>query len=693
MTPVRHSNLIWVCLLVGVIAAVSLKGQAPWLVVYPTGWVVPVAGPMNEAMNAFIAVAGPAFRAASDMLAVPLMLVQKLLAWLPWPATMALVAILAHAAGGWRLVMFSLIALGYMLVIGYWHESMRSLALVSLSVPLAVVIGFVLGVAGFYWPRAERIITPTLDILQTVPAFAYLLPILLLFGFGPVVGLIASVLFSFPPMVRNTILGLKRVPEETVESGLMSGATAWQLFYLVRVPSALRQILLGVNQSMMASFSMVIIASIIGGTADIGWEVLSTMRKAEFGESLLAGIVIALLAMVMDRISVGLATRSRDTGDGPAKGPIAGHPYLIAAIVALVTSFAAAKLFPFFAEYPESWRWYPADALNAGLNFIVVEHRAWIEKIKSLSFFYLMLPARIGLAATISPYSWGFEFTTSYKLAYAGLSALAMAMAWWRRGLGLALAIGFAVVILYVGFTNLPWPAVMAMAAMLAWRLAGWRLALGTVGGLGAVLVAGLWPQAMLSVYLCGLAVMLSFAIGGLIGIAAAQFAPVSAFIRPINDALQTMPLFVILIPFVMIFKIGEFTALLAIIAYAIVPAIRYTEHGLRNLPGEVIEAASAMGASGWQMLWQVKLPMALPVIMLGLNQTIMYAIAMLVIAALVGTSGLGQQVYIGLGNGDFGVGMAAGLAMAIIAIIADRLTSAWNGNTQHTMAASPDAD
>ena len=187
----------------------------------------------------------------------------------------------------------------------------------------------------------------------------------------------------------------------------------------------------------------------------------------------------------------------------------------------------------------------------------------------------------------------------------------------------------------------------------------------------------------MLSVYLCGIATIISFVFGTTIGIWAAHNDKVSAFVRPINDTMQTMPLFVIVIPFVMVFKIGEFTGLLAIIAYAFVPAIRYAEHGLRNLPETVIEAGNMMGATRWQLLWQVKIPLALPVMMLGLNQTIMYAIAMLVIAALVGTNGLEQIVYIGLSDGDFGIGIVAGLCMAIIAIIADRMTQGWSKKRQ----------
>ena len=171
---------------------------------------------------------------------------------------------------------------------------------------------------------------------------------------------------------------------------------------------------------------------------------------------------------------------------------------------------------------------------------------------------------------------------------------------------------------------------------------------------------------------------IISFILGSSLGIWAAHNDKVSAFMRPINDTMQTMPSFVILIPFVMFFGIGEFTALLAIIAYAFVPAMRYTEHGLRNLPETVIEAARMIGCSQAQLLWKVKIPLAMPVIMLGLNQTIMFGLAMLVIAALVGTTGLGQLIYIGLSKADFGTGMISGVSIALIAIIFDRTTQAW---------------
>ncbi len=673
---------IWL-ILIGLLLSTQFIGSyTPWLVNYPTEWVIPLTGILNAMMNWLVETTGWLFRGLSDILAIPVSVVQQVLQWVPWPVIVVLGGVASWAASGWKLALFSTLALLYMVFVGYWPESMNSLSLVLISVPLAIVTGFGFGVWGFRSKRAENIIMPALDMLQTIPAFAYLLPILLLFGFGPVVGLIASLLFAFPPMVRNTILGLKSVQAEIIESGLMSGATPRQLFWQVRIPTAARQLLLGVNQTTMAAVSMVIIASIIGGTADIGWEVLSRIRKAQFGESILAGVVIALLAMVIDRITYGFAGQESKEQSSET-GPLHRHRYLLIAIVSSVTLFILSSFIPALREWPEAWVVYPADGMNRWLENFILNWSEAIGTIKTIAFFYIMLPVKVGLVDTISPYSWGFEFTPALKLMY-GLAVLVVAgLAWFRQRKSLSLVILFFAILFYFGLTKLSWLMLITMASYMAFQLGGRTLAIGTLLSLLFLLLTGIWPQAMLSVYLCGIAVVISFLVGGFIGVLASEIEAVSRIIRPINDTLQTMPLFVILIPFVMIFKIGEFSALLAIVAYAIVPAIRYTEHGLRNLPADVLEASTSMGCTRWQLLTQVKLPLALPIIMLGLNQTIMYAIAMLVIAALVGTNGLGQQVYIGLGDGDFGIGIVAGIGMAIIAMVADRFTQGWSASRQ----------
>lgn len=683
MSSTRIQDMIWLALIAMTLGLLATRGSAGWLITYPADWVVPITVWLNSFMDAVVGALGPSFRSFSEALDVPMGAVRDLLNWLPWSVTLALLTFAGYVASSdWKLAAFTFFAVLYMVVIGYWTESMNSLALVAISVPMAVTIGFALGTLAFFSKRADSILTPSMDLLQTIPAFAYLLPILLLFGFGPVVGLIASILYAFPPTVRNTRLGLSRVPAEVIEAGLMSGATPWQLFWRVRAPSALRQILLGINQTTMAAFSMVIIASIIGGTSDIGWEVLSTMRKAQFGESLLAGIVIALMAMVMDRITAA-AAKFEPSAPVLGQGFVARHRNLLTAIALGLGLGLLAQILPFLKDYPEAWEIYPAQYLNDAVTYVVVEFASTITLIKTWAFFFVMLPIKIGLEQTISPFTWGIAFSDELKLGYGAIAVLLTLVAAWTRGIRTAVAVALTAILLFVGMTRLPWPSVIAIATLLSWQVGGPRLAVGTALGLGFLLVAGVWPQTMLSFYLCGLAVLLSFVIGTALGVLASESKSVSGFLRPINDTLQTMPLFVILIPFVMIFKIGEFTALLAIMAYAIVPAIRYAEHGLRSVPEHVVEAATAVGCTRWQLLWRVKLPLAFPVMMLGLNQTIMFAIAMLVIAALVGTSGLGQQVYIGLGNGDFGVGMVAGIGMAVIAMIADRLTQSWSKSRQ----------
>jgi len=674
---VESALLAWI--VVGVIAAgcFLLREEIPWLVKYPAQWTIPMVKWINQFMNWFVEHFRWLFQAVTWALTWPMNWIQGLLHWLPWPATIAGFSVLAYVAAGWRLAVFTVIALFYMVVTGYWGESMNTLALVFVSVPMAVGIGFVLGVSAFKSERMERIVEPALDLMQTVPTFAYLIPILLLFGFGPVVGLIASAIYACPPMVRNMMLGLRRVPSDVVESGRMSGTTRRQLFWWVQIPTALPTIMVGVNQTTMAALSMVIIAAIIGSSADIGWEVLSTMRKAQFGQSLLAGIVIALIAMIMDRISRGFTDQQRLLRHAGSFWH--RHRYALTALAAMIGFVLLSQILPALRSYPERWVWYPAAPINDALTYVITNYPQVTDAIKKTVLFYFLLPLRLGLESAVRPFSWGFELTPMMSYGYAAvvivLTGLASRSWGWRSGVAVILLGG----LFYFGVTTTPWPVFIIVVTLMAWQVGGWKVGIFSLLGLLFMLTTGVWPQSMLSVYLCGAAVLVSFVFGGLLGIWAANNDRVSAFLRPINDTLQTMPLFVILIPVLMFFQVGEFTAFLAIIAYAIVPAIRYTEHGLRNVRPDVVEAAKSMGCSRGQIMWQVKLPLALPEIMLGLNQTIMFGLAMLVIAALVGTTGLGQQVYIALSKADPGLGLVAGLSMALIAMIADRIIQAWS--------------
>jgi glycine betaine/proline transport system permease protein len=667
-------------LVFGVIAIgfLALRNELNWALRYPGDWVVPLESWLNVAMDWFTATFKPVFRFISLVLAYPMRWLEGLLHWLPWPATVAIVAIMAYAAKGWELALFCVVSMAYMLIVGYWDESMSTLALVGMSVPMSLALGFAMGLLAYKFRWARRIVEPLLDVMQTVPTFAYLVPILILFGVGPVVGMVASAIYASPPMVRNCMLGLSRVPDDIIESGRMSGCSEFQLMFMVRVPSSLPTIMVGVNQTIMAALSMVIIAAIIGGFADIGWEVLSTMRKAQTGQSLLAGIVIVLMAMMMDRISRGFAERTGEVHDGRRGNLLQRHPYLFAAVAATVIGIVIARLVPALHDYPSAWEFYPAETLNEWVNAFTRDYFWLTDAIKTYTLYFFMLPMKAGLLSIARPGSWGFEMTATaaaiYWLITLMVGAAAVRKFGWRAGV----VAGLLSMLFFFGSTGTPWPVFIGAVTLIAFQVGGWRVALFAFLGLVFMLLTGAWDRAMLSFYLAATSVIICFVVGGALGIWAAQSDRVSAVIRPINDTLQTMPLFVFLIPVIMVFLVGDFSALLAIILYAIVPAIRYTEYGLRNVDPSAVEAARSMGCTETQVLWRVKLPLAIPEIMLGLNQVIMFALAMLVIAALVGTRGLGQWVYDSLTNARFGQGFIAGGSMALMAMVADRIIQAW---------------
>ena len=348
----EKNTLAWIGIIFITLILLIFQDKWGWASKYPKELIVPFSDWINFSMEKFIEQFGWFFLSISWLLSWPIIGAQWLLHSLPWIVVIFLVCFIAYLSSGVRLALFTLSATFYMVLIGYWEESMNTLALVIISVPMAIFIGFGLGVWGFFSKRAEKVIMPILDIFQTVPTFAYLLPILLLFGFGTVVGLIASILYSFPPMVRNTILGLKRVPDHIIESAIMSGANTKQLFWQAMLPSCKKQILLGINQSTMAALSMVIIAAIIGGTADIGWEVLYYIRKAEVGQSLVVGLVIALMAIIIDRITSGFALNSDKAIKDSQYLKNIRLNYLGFAILVSILLFIIASFFQVLADWP-----------------------------------------------------------------------------------------------------------------------------------------------------------------------------------------------------------------------------------------------------------------------------------------------------------------------------------------------------
>ena len=642
--PERYA-IAWTVLLVFAIAAHLGRDALPAVASWPEPWIIPfrfwISDFMKWLINDFdlgLFTFKELTRSVAWLLEWPLRAAQSLLAEgfsrgigrdavevfprIPWIALLAVCALAGLSVRGLGLAALVAGAFLYLAVFGQWESAMVTLSSIAITVPLGAGAGLLLGIAGFRSARIERVLVPLLDLMQTVPIFAYLVPILFLFGFGPVAAMIATIIYATPPMVRVTMLALHQVPAEIVEFGRMAGCSRRQLLWKVLVPSARPSLMVGINQVIMLSLNMVIIASMIGA-GGLGYDVLTSLKRLRIGDGVEAGLAITLLAIALDRLSQAFANRPPPVHSDTTPHFVRRHPFLIAALATLAIAWAAGVFVPAMQDYPERFEFTTATTWSALIKWININFYDVLEAIKTWLLFNLLIPVKRFL-------------------------------------------------------TTVPWPAVVAAVVIAGHRLGGWRLAALT-GSLALFMaVSGNWEKSMITVYLCGVSVLIASIIGIPIGIWAAMNDRVYRVVQVVIDTLQTLPSFVYLIPVVMLFRVGDFSALIAVVAYAVAPAVRYTAHGIRQVPVHLIEAAATSGCTRRQTLWKVQLPIALPEIMLGINQTIMLALSMLVITALVGTRDLGQEVYIALTKADTGRGIVAGLCVAFIAIISDRLIGAW---------------
>jgi|TARA_B100000315_G_scaffold121248_2_gene111051 glycine betaine/proline transport system permease protein len=619
--------------------------QVPYLVKYPRDWIIPLRFWISDVMQWLIKEFDLGLftfkeltRSIAWVLEWPLSVANSLLATgftfstepgapvilppAPWIAIVSIVGLLAFHLSGLRLTLLVTGCFLYLVIFGQWQSAMITLSSIVIAVPLGASIGFVLGIAAYRHPLLERVLTPVLDLMQTVPVFAYLVPVLFLFGFGPVAAMIATMIYATPPMVRVTILSLRQIPEDLVEYGNMAGCTRRQLLGKIQIPVARKSLMVGVNQVIMLSLNMVIIASMIGA-GGLGFDVLSSLRRLAIGDGLEAGLAITLLAIALDRLGQAYTDRSQQSGRSQKPGFLRGTHLGALVIFILLASWLAGHFFPALAVFPESLQITTSDFWDAMVKWINIHFFDQLEAVKTFVLINIMMPMKRFLLKA-------------------------------------------------------PWVAIVALIALIGFRLGHFRLAL-----LGAVLtlflaVTGLWAKAMITVYLCGVSVLFAGCIGIPAGILAAAHPSINRVTQVAIDTLQTLPSFVYLIPVVMLFRVGDFAAMLAVIAYSLAPAVRYTILGIQQVPSHLIEAARAIGCTRSQIRWRIELPIALPQIMLGINQTIMMALSMLVITALVGTRDLGQEVYIALTKADTGRGIVAGIGVACIAIVADRLISQW---------------
>ncbi|MFJ9103869.1 ABC transporter permease [Streptomyces sp. NPDC102405] len=531
-----------------------------------------------------------------------------------WAGVTALGALVAWRVAGVRLAAGTTAAFLACGLLGMWVPTMQTLALMVVAVLASVVVGVLLGLAAGLSRRMDKILRPVLDTMQVMPAYAYLLPVVLVFGMGVPAAVLATVVYAAPPMARLTALGLQGADKEVLEAVESLGTTARQRLLTARIPLARKELLLGLNQTIMMALSMAVIASVIGA-AGLGDRVYQALASVDVGAALAAGIPIVLLAVVLDRVT-GAA------GDGTEPRGRAGWAYALAgAVVVAVAGRLLGRL-----DWPDAWTLNIAEPVNRAVDWMT-------------GHLYSGVPVVGGTA------DWAGHFTT------------------------------WVLDPVRDGLQGLPWWSVLLIVATLAWLIGTWRTALTAVLAMAAIGVLGVWTPALDTLSQVLAAVAVTLVLGFATAVAAARSDRVERLLRPVLDVFQTMPQFVYLIPVVALFGVGRAPAAAAAVVYALPAVVRITTQGLRQVDPAAMESSRSLGATSWQQLRQVQLPLARPALLLAVNQGVVLVLAVVVIGGLVGGGALGYDTVFGLAQGDLATGLVAGAAIVCLGLMLDRVT------------------
>jgi glycine betaine/proline transport system permease protein len=540
-----------------------------------------------------------------------------------WLGVVAIAAWTGYAVAGWRIALLvtgSFLAFG---VFGYWQDSIDLLIVTLVSVFFAVVIGFPLAVWIGLSRRAASVITPILDLLQTMPTFVYLMFVFILFGIGAPNAVVCTVAYAVPPIVRIAGFGIRDVSGSTIEATDSLGQTTAQRLWKVQVPMARKTIILGLNQTILAALSIAIIAAYVNGPG-LGKPVVAALTQNDFGAGLVPGLLIVLMGIMLDRATTSASERSERAARGGEENVRRRRLLLAGLLVPVAVAI-------WYSRYALAAANFPTNGLSRsvanGANDVA---NAVIDAVE--------------------PVANGFKNAVSYGLLNP-LQSLLADSPWWLALLAL-LALG-----VILGGRKAIVPSVLCLAL---------------------IRLLDLWNDTMVVLTMTLVATLLVMVLAFVLGVWMARSRGADLVIRPLLDAGQTIPAFVYLIPVLALFGSTRFTAIVASVIYAAPAAIKLVCDGVRAVSPGVVEAGRSTGSTTWQEITKVQLPMARGSLVLATNQGLLYVLAMVVIGGLVGAGALGYDVVYGIAHIDYaGKGIAAGFSIVLLGIFIDRVVRA----------------
>ncbi|TKA08695.1 ABC transporter permease [Actinacidiphila oryziradicis] len=541
-----------------------------------------------------------------------------------WLGVVAIAGYVSWAFGNWRVALLAVAGFAFFGLQGLWQESMDTLALTLSAVLISLLVGIPLGVWAGVSDRVNRILTPVLDVMQTMPTFVYLAPLTLFFLIGSASAVIATLIYAAPPAIRITAHAIRAVPATTVEAAESLGSTRWQTLIKVLLPMSKRTVVMGVNQTIMSALSMVTIAALIDAPG-LGKVVMQALESLDVGTAFNAGLAIVVMAIVLDRVTTAAGNRTEDAKRRGNRFQKLRRPLLLAGGVAVAVCAYVSYTYVWAAEFPGS----------GGIGGSIAK-------------------------AADSVTTW----------AQNDLSGVTNGI---KNSVTTALLNPFQTLL-----TESPWWLVGAVLVALGAVLGGWRAGVTAAGCVGLLFGTGVWSDSMATLASTVLATLIVVLLGIVVGVWMGRSTVADRLIRPVLDAGQTMPSFVYLVPFLALFAASRFTAIVAAVVYAAPVTIKIIADGIRAVPETTVEAATAAGSDTWQIITKVQLPMSRSALTLATNQGLIYVLSMVVMGGLVGAGALGYDVVAGFSQGDlYGKGLAAGLAIVLLGVMFDRITQA----------------
>ena len=548
---------------------------------------------------------------------------------LPWTVVAGGAVLLGYKLQGKGLAILASFSTIYISVFGQWEPAMETLSFVLIAAPISFFLGLALGVWSYKSKKVEATLNPLLNVAQTMPHFSYIVPIMVFFGVGDHAGAIATIIFATPPMVRLTLLGLKRVSPEVLEAGMMSGCNNFQLMFKVLIPTARRDILIGVNQVIMQCLAMAVIASFIGAKG-LGFNLLLALNGLRIGQALEQGICIVLIAVLLDKMSLAWANKKIDYFADLSF--LERHKFSLLFIAIFLVSTILAYIGTFF--------------FKEGFNYLyIVPHNKGIT-------------AETFLQAGVD-WVWDTFFFSLKAFNVFLIQQVLMPMK--------------------AAYLSMPVAATFVLTMGIGYIVGGIRSALIVGGFLLFIALTEWWDRALITAYMLTFGVIVSGIIGMTLGSLCAQNKLTSKIIILACDTFQTFPSFIYLIPVIMLFGVTDTSVLIAVIVFATIPATRYTVEGLNNVPPSLNDAGLMSGVTRIQRWSKIQLPLAFPHMMLGINQTVVFALFMVIIGAMIGTDDLGQFILKALSDKNgVGNGLTLGLCVAFIGLAVDQIIRTW---------------